>query len=62
MFQQLRVFWQDETGQDIVEYSLLITFIAIATMWLVGSGRPTVDAIWVTANSTIANAGAFAGS
>ena len=53
-------FWQDETGQDMVEYSLLITFIALATMWIVGSGRPAVNAIWNGANTTITNAQTFA--
>ena len=33
-------------GQDLIEYSLLITFIAIACAALVGSGRPAVNAIW----------------
>ena len=62
MRQWVRVFWQDQSGQDIVEYSLLVTFLAIATMWVVASGRPAVNAIWVGANSTISTAGAVAGS
>lgn len=62
MFQRVRLFWRDETGQDIVEYSLLITFIAIATMWMVGSGRSTVNQIWIGANSTINHASQYAGS
>jgi Flp pilus assembly pilin Flp len=60
MLQRLRDFRQDETGQDIIEYSLIITFIAIATMWIVGAGRPVVNAIWIGANTTINNAAAFA--
>jgi Flp pilus assembly pilin Flp len=60
MFQRVRVFWQDETGQDIVEYSLLITFIAIACMWVVAGGRPAVNQIWTGANTTITNAQTFA--
>ena len=62
MFQRVRFFWQDETGQDIIEYSLLMTFIAIATMWMIASGRSTVNAIWIGANSTVNNAAQFAGS
>lgn len=62
MIQRVNRFWQDETGQDLVEYSLIITFIAIACMWIVGAGRPTVNAIWVGANTTINNASTFAGS
>jgi len=62
MFQRISRFWQDETGQDLIEYSLLITFIAIACMWVVGGGRPTVNAIWTGANTTINSASTFAGS
>lgn len=56
MLQRLTRLWLDEDGQDIVEYSLLITFIAIATMWVVAGGRPTVNAIWTGANTTITTA------
>jgi Flp pilus assembly pilin Flp len=56
MLQRLRRLWSDEEGQDVIEYSLLITFIAIATMWFVAAGRPTVNAIWTGANQTITTA------
>jgi Flp pilus assembly pilin Flp len=62
MFQWLDGFWHDETGQDLIEYSLLITFIAITCMWIVASGRPAVNAIWIGANQTLTNASTFAGS
>lgn len=51
---------REEDGQDIVEYSLLIVFVAIATMWIMGSGRPAVNQIWQNANKTISNAGVVA--
>ena len=62
MPQRIYRFWRGEEGQDIIEYSLLITFIAIATMWIVGSGRPVVNAIWAGANNNLATASATAGS
>ena len=46
-------FWQDESGQDLIEYSLLITFIAIACLALIASGRPATNAIWSTANTEL---------
>jgi Flp pilus assembly pilin Flp len=46
-------FWQDENGQDLIEYSLLITFIAIACLALIASGRPATNAIWGTANTDL---------
>jgi Flp pilus assembly pilin Flp len=60
MSEQLRRFWRDETGQDLIEYSLLITFIAIACMWFVGAGRNAVQGVWTTANTatTAANTAA----
>ena len=57
---QINQFWREEDGQDLIEYSLLITFIAIACLALVGSGRSSVNGIWIQANSQISNAGAFA--
>ena len=30
MLKKFHIFWTDEGGQDLIEYSLLITFIAIA--------------------------------
>jgi Flp pilus assembly pilin Flp len=53
-------FWQDESGQDLIEYSLLITFIAIACLALIGAGRPSVNAIWLATNSQITAAGSAA--
>ena len=53
MSEWLRRFWHRRRGQDIIEYSLLITFIAIACMWFVGAGRDPVNGIWTTANTHI---------
>ena len=49
-------FWHDETGQDLIEYTLLMTFIVLATFAFIGSGRPMVNAIWGTANSQLETA------
>ena len=48
--------WLEEDGQDLIEYSLLITFIAIACAALIGSSRPAVNQIWTSANSSLVNA------
>ena len=47
----LRTLRDDESGQDLIEYSLLITFIAIACAALIGSGRSAVNSIWTSTNS-----------
>jgi Flp pilus assembly pilin Flp len=62
MSEQLRRFWLDEGGQDLIEYSLLITFIAIACMWFVAAGHDPVNGVWTTANGHINSAAAQAGS
>ena len=56
MWQFLYTFWREDDGQDLIEYSLLITFIAIATAAVVGSGTNVIRGIWTTSNSTIAQA------
>ena len=53
-------FWREDDGQDLIEYSLLITFIAIACAALLGAGRPAVNAIWQNGNNHLAQANATA--
>ena len=60
MSQLFRRFWRSDEGQDIIEYSLLICFIAIACMWFLNQGQPAVNAIWTTGNTHLAAANASA--
>ena len=53
-------FWREEDGQDLIEYSLLITFIAIACLAVVGAGRPAVNSIWQSGNGQLVNANSSA--
>ena len=53
-------FWRDEEGQDLIEYSLLMTFIAIACLAFIGSGRSGMSYIWTVSNSQVAAANATA--
>jgi Flp pilus assembly pilin Flp len=49
-------FISDETGQDLVEYSLLIAFIALAgTAAFIGMSS-SVNSIWSAANNRLAAA------
>jgi Flp pilus assembly pilin Flp len=57
----LRNFWREEEGQDLIEYSLLITFIAIACAAIMGAGRPAVNGIWVGTNNQLAVANSVSG-
>jgi Flp pilus assembly pilin Flp len=56
MTQWMLRLWLDDDGQDLIEYTLLMTFIVLATMWLFGTGQPAVNAIWTGANNTISQA------
>jgi Flp pilus assembly pilin Flp len=54
-------FWRDEGGQGLIEYTLLLTFIVLATFAFIGSGRPMVNAIWGAANTHLDTAKQFVG-
>lgn len=50
------VFCRDEQGQDMVEYSLLLAIICLASAaFYFGVGR-NVEAIWSIVNSRLENA------
>ena len=50
----LRSFWKDEQGQDLIEYSLLMAFVALASAALfIGAGN-SIKGIWSTTNSQLA--------
>jgi len=49
-------FWIEEEGQDLIEYTLLMTFIVMAVFAFLGTGRPMVNSIWTTANSDLVTA------
>ncbi len=53
-------FWQEEEGQDLVEYSLLLAFIALAAVGLLSGTRTTIQGLWTTINSTLASASSSA--
>lgn len=49
-------FVQDDSGQDIVEYALLLAFIALAgAAFYVGIGQSTTG-LWSIVNSRLASA------
>ncbi|MGA2436375.1 MAG: Flp family type IVb pilin [Bryobacteraceae bacterium] len=52
-------FLRDEQGQDLVEYTLLLAFVALAASALFTGAGSIINGIWSKANSTlsVANAG-----
>jgi len=48
-----RLFLSDESGQDLIEYTLLLAFVALASAALfIGAGN-SVKGIWSTTNSQL---------
>ena len=52
----LKAFWQEEDGQDLVEYSLLLAFIALAAVALLTSAGGAVKNIWTNINTNLTTA------
>jgi Flp pilus assembly pilin Flp len=52
-------FVRDEQGQDLIEYTLLLAFVALASAALFTSAGGSINGIWSSANSqlTVANTG-----
>jgi len=55
-------FMKDEQGQDLIEYTLLLAFVALASAALFTSAGTSVKTIWTAANTNLANAAANASS
>jgi Flp pilus assembly pilin Flp len=47
---------EEEDGQDLVEYSLLLAFIALAAIALLSAAGTSVTSIWTSINSGLTNA------
>ena len=58
MLLHMKNFWQDESGQDLIEYTLLLAFIALASASLYTSAGNSVQGIWSTASSQLVTANA----
>lgn len=58
----LRNFCKEEQGQDLIEYTLLMAFVALASAALfLGAGK-SISSIWTTTNTQLNNAATTAGS
>lgn len=49
----LRNLWKDEQGQDLIEYSLLMAFVALASAALFIGAGSSIKGIWSTTNSQL---------
>jgi Flp pilus assembly pilin Flp len=51
-------FWQEESGQDLIEYTLLMAFVALASASIFISAGGSINGIWTNANSQLTAANA----
>jgi Flp pilus assembly pilin Flp len=56
----LRKFGADETGQDLIEYTLLMAFVALASAALFLGAGNSIMGIWTSANTQLSAANAAA--
>ena len=52
----LRNFWKDEQGQDLIEYTLLMAFVALASAALFLGAGGSIKGIWSVTNTQLASA------
>ena len=56
----LRNLWNDEQGQDLIEYTLLMAFVALASAALFLGAGGSISGIWTRVNSQLTSANQFA--
>ncbi len=52
----LKNFFQDEHGQDLIEYTLLLAFVALASAALFISTGSSIGTIWRNTSTRLATA------
>ncbi|HJT88658.1 MAG TPA: Flp family type IVb pilin [Bryobacteraceae bacterium] len=50
----MRNFWHEEQGQDLIEYTLLMAFVALASAALFIGAGGSIKGIWSVTNSQLA--------
>ena len=48
--------WHDEQGQDLIEYTLMLAFVALASAALFSSAGTSINQIWSSTNSQLSTA------
>ena len=62
MKELLNGFLRNEEGQDLIEYTLLLAFVCLASAALFIAAGGSVSGIWTTANTELTSANAAAAS
>lgn len=48
--------WIDEDAQDLIEYTLLLAFVALLSAALMSKAGASVSTIWTAASNNLSNA------
>jgi Flp pilus assembly pilin Flp len=56
----MKTFWNDDQGQDLIEYTLLMAFVALASAALFLGAGGSISGIWSTSNSQLVAANSSA--
>jgi Flp pilus assembly pilin Flp len=62
MLNVMKKLWQDDQGQDLIEYTLLMAFVALASAALFISSGASICQIWSDTNAQLSTAATAAGS
>ena len=57
-----RALFEDESGQDLIEYTLLLAFVALTSATLFINTGSSVSKIWSSSNSVLSTAAVKAAS
>ena len=52
----LKAFWQEEDGQDLIEYALLMAFIALAAVAVLQGIQSQVGSLWDSISDSLSKA------
>jgi Flp pilus assembly pilin Flp len=50
------LLWRDEQGQDLIEYTLMLAFVALASAALFSSAGTSINQIWSKTNLQLSTA------
>jgi Flp pilus assembly pilin Flp len=53
MLSFVKTFWNDQQGQDLIEYTLLMAFVALASAALFLGAGGSIQGIWTTSNTQL---------
>ena len=48
--------WREEQGQDLIEYTLMLAFVALASAALFQTAGSSINTIWTNTNAKLATA------